>query len=166
MAAAALETAQNDGDKEAQIKLNKRTAHVTPEMNEEAKRLLRLMGIPVVQAPCEAEAQCARLCKEGKVWAAGTEDMDTLTCGTTRLLRHLTYAEARKMPILEIQLKDVLNGLGLTMDEVHIVFDYLISSSSSIYASFLAVIILIKSKALAPYVLWNTLRSTTTSKLS
>lgn len=44
--------------------------------------------------------------------------MDTLTCGTTRLLRHLTYAEARKMPILEIHLKDVLMGLGLTMDEV------------------------------------------------
>eukprot|EP01127_Copromyxa_protea_P003355 TRINITY_DN13181_c0_g1_i1.p1 TRINITY_DN13181_c0_g1~~TRINITY_DN13181_c0_g1_i1.p1 ORF type:complete len:393 (+),score=104.73 TRINITY_DN13181_c0_g1_i1:37-1215(+) len=113
----ALEKAQTDGDREAQVKLNKRTASVTKEMNEEAKKLLRLMGVPVVEAPGEAEAQCARLCREGKVWAAGTEDMDTLTCGTTRLLRHLTYAEARKEPILEIHLQDVLCGLGLTMDE-------------------------------------------------
>lgn len=31
------------------MKLNKRTAHVTKEMNEEAKKLLRLMGVPVVE---------------------------------------------------------------------------------------------------------------------
>lgn len=48
-AAEALEKAQNEGDKEAQMKLNKRTAHVTPEMNAEAKKLLRLMGVPVVE---------------------------------------------------------------------------------------------------------------------
>jgi len=98
-------------------KLNKRTARVTPEMNEEAKKLLRLMGVPVIEAPCEAEAQCAILCKGGKVFASGSEDMDTLTCGSPVLIRHLTYSEARKMPIMEIHLEKVLKGLELTMDQ-------------------------------------------------
>lgn len=34
---------------EAIKRLNKQTARVTPEMNEDAKRLLALMGIPVIQ---------------------------------------------------------------------------------------------------------------------
>lgn len=48
-----------------------------------------------MQAPCEAEAQCATLVKSGKVYAAGTEDMDALTFGSKILLRHLTFSEAR-----------------------------------------------------------------------
>jgi len=76
---------------------------VTKEMNEEAKRLLRLMGVAVVEAPCEAEAQCAELVKAGKCFGVATEDMDTLTCGTPCLLRHMTYSEARKVPITGAQ---------------------------------------------------------------
>jgi len=49
----------------------------------------------VLQAPCEAEAQCAALVKAGKVYAVGTEDMDALTFGSSVLLRHLTFSEAR-----------------------------------------------------------------------
>lgn len=48
-----------------------------------------------MQAPCEAEAQCAALVKAGKVFATGTEDMDSLTFGSTVVLRHLTFSEAR-----------------------------------------------------------------------
>jgi len=75
------------------------------------------MGVPVIEAPCEAEAQCAALNKAGKAFAAGSEDMDTLTCGAKVLLRKLTYSEARKEPIMEIHLDKVLKGLDLTMDQ-------------------------------------------------
>ena len=51
-------------------KFGKRTIRVTREQNDECKRLLRLMGVPVVEAPCEAEATCAELCKQGKARAA------------------------------------------------------------------------------------------------
>ncbi|KAJ3361549.1 Elongation of fatty acids protein 2 [Kappamyces sp. JEL0680] len=34
--------------------------------NQECQKLLDLMGIPWVDAPCEAEAQCAALAKAGK----------------------------------------------------------------------------------------------------
>lgn len=40
------------------------------------------MSFYCLQAPCEAEAECAELCKKGKVFAAATEDMDALTFGT------------------------------------------------------------------------------------
>ncbi|KAI9471477.1 PIN domain-like protein, partial [Coemansia mojavensis] len=56
----------------------KRLTKVTPEINEQACRLLKLMGVPFFTAPCEAEAQCVALAKSGKVWAVVSQDMDTL----------------------------------------------------------------------------------------
>ena len=48
-------------------KQSKRLVKVTKEHVEEVKVLLKHMGVPYVQAPCEAEAQCAELAKAGKV---------------------------------------------------------------------------------------------------
>ena len=63
-------------------KQSRRLVKVTKEHVEEVKTLLGHMGIPWVQAPCEAEAQCAELVKKGKCYGVGTEDMDALTFGT------------------------------------------------------------------------------------
>jgi flap endonuclease-1 len=111
------EKALNDGDLELLKKLNKRTVRVTPEMNADAKKLLKLLGVPIVEAPFEAEAQCAALCKASKVYAVASEDMDCLTCGTPLLIRNLTYSEVRKSPLMEISIDKVLQGLNLTMDQ-------------------------------------------------
>ena len=43
--------------------------------------------------------------------------MDTLTFGSSVLLRHLTFSEARKMPIKEFHLERVLAGMGLSMEQ-------------------------------------------------
>ena len=43
--------------------------------------------------------------------------MDTLTFNSPVVLRHLTFSEARKMPIDVISLPQVLRGLDLTMDQ-------------------------------------------------
>ena len=67
----------------------KRTVRVSKEMTEDAKTLLRLMGVPVIEAPTEAEAQCAALAKAGAVRAAVSEDMDTLTFGAPIMLRNV-----------------------------------------------------------------------------
>lgn len=53
-----------------------------------------------------------------QVYAAGSEDMDTLTFNSPILLRHLTFSEARKMPISEIRLDRALEGLEMSMDQV------------------------------------------------
>ena len=112
-----MDEATEAGNIEDINRYSKRTVKVTPEHNEECKKLLKLMGIPYVNAPCEAEAQCAELARSGKVYAAASEDMDTITFNTPRLMRHLTFSEARKLPIDEVNLEETLKGLELNMTE-------------------------------------------------
>ncbi|KAF2819754.1 flap endonuclease 1 [Ophiobolus disseminans] len=116
-AQAAAEEAKETGTAEDVEKFSRRTVRVTREHNEECQQLLKLMGIPYIIAPTEAEAQCATLARGGKVYAAASEDMDTLTFDTPILLRHLTFSEQRKEPILEIHLDKVLEGLGMEREQ-------------------------------------------------
>lgn len=113
----ALEKAEEAGDAEQVDKFNRRLVKVTKHHADECRQLLSLMGIPYIEAPCEAEAQCAALVKAGKVYATATEDMDALTFGSNVLLRHMTFSEARKMPIQEFHLNKVLEGLELSHKE-------------------------------------------------
>lgn len=112
-----LDKATELGDNENMEKFSRRLVKVLPQHNDECQQLLKLMGIPYVKAPCEAEAQCAELVKKGQVYATATEDMDALTFGTNILLRHMTFSEARKMPIQEYYCDKVLEELGLTKKE-------------------------------------------------
>ena len=114
----AHEEAKETGTAEEVEKFSRRTVRVTREHNEECKKLLKLMGIPYINAPTEAEAQCAVLARAGKVYAAASEDMDTLCFDTPILLRHLTFSEQRKEPIQEIHLSEVLAGLGMDRNQV------------------------------------------------
>lgn len=107
------ENIKDEGTVEEILKYEKRMVRVTREQNDEAKKLLELMGIPYVNAPCEAEAQCAELARGGKVFAAASEDMDTLCYQPPYLLRHLTFSEARKMPIDQINYDQVLEALAM-----------------------------------------------------
>ncbi|PWN31697.1 putative DNA repair endonuclease rad2 [Meira miltonrushii] len=97
--------------------LARRQVKVTKTHNQEARDLLKLMGIPCITAPSEAEAQCAELVKAGKVYAVGSEDMDTLTFGTPVLLKHLTFSEAKRMPVAEVNLEKALKGMEMEMDQ-------------------------------------------------
>lgn len=113
----ALDKATEAGDTAEMDKFNRRLVRVTKHHNEEAKSLLKLMGVPYIDSPCEAEAQCAAMVKAGKVYATATEDMDALTFGTNTLLRHLTSSEARKLPVQEFNYEKILKGLEFTSDQ-------------------------------------------------
>ncbi|KAK3689645.1 DNA-repair protein rad2 [Podospora appendiculata] len=108
-----LEEAKETGTAEDIEKFSRRTVRVTREHNADCQQLLKVMGIPYIIAPTEAEAQCAVLARAGKVYAAASEDMDTLCFNTPILLRHLTFSEQRKEPIQEIHLDKVLEGLNM-----------------------------------------------------
>ncbi|CAG9809038.1 unnamed protein product [Chironomus riparius] len=113
----ALDKATEAGDQAEMDKMNRRLVKVTKEHNNEAKELLKLMGVPYIDAASEAEAQCSAMVKAGKVFGVATEDMDALTFGANVLLRHMTFSEARKMPVQEIHYEKVLKGLELERDE-------------------------------------------------
>ncbi|KAK2634667.1 hypothetical protein Ddye_029459 [Dipteronia dyeriana] len=112
-----LAEAVEAGNKEDIEKFSKRTVKVTKQHNDDCKRLLRLMGVPVVEAPSEAEAQCAALCKSGKVYAVASEDMDSLTFGASKFLRHLMDPSSRKIPVMEFEVAKILEELSLSMDQ-------------------------------------------------
>ncbi len=115
-----LAAAKEAGKAEDEDRFSRRLVKVTKQHNEDCKTLLRLMGVPVVDAPCEAEAQCAELSKAGVVWATATEDMDALTFRTPKLVRKLTYSQSSKdktQPIVEIDCEKVLSGMGLSYEQ-------------------------------------------------
>ncbi|KAL7719364.1 Flap endonuclease [Entamoeba marina] len=113
-AAKQLEQAKEDGDLELQKKLTKRTSRMTKEQSNEVKKLLELMGVPCIEASCEAEGTCAELVKKGKCYGTATEDMDALTLGSKIVLRKFTGGD--KDPIREIDLDRALQEMGFTMD--------------------------------------------------
>ena len=57
------------------------------QMIDDAKKMLRLMGMPVIEAKEEAEAQCCELVLNDRAYAVGSEDMDCLTFGAKILIR-------------------------------------------------------------------------------
>ena len=75
------------------------TSRLTRDMVAEARELLRLMGIPTVQAPSEGEAQAAYMAATSPaVWAAASKDYDSLLFGAPRLVRFLGIAGKEFLP--------------------------------------------------------------------
>ncbi len=94
---------------------------------EEAKTLLTLIGIPWIQAPSEGEAQASNLSREGRTWATGSKDYDSLLFGAPRLVRFLAVASteflpsrgrSRAVPPELLDLEENLHALGLTREEL------------------------------------------------
>jgi flap endonuclease 1 len=56
-----------------------------------------------------------------QVYAAGSEDMDTLTFGAPILLKNLTASEQKKLPVTEVHLGKALEELDMPMEQVRAV---------------------------------------------
>jgi flap endonuclease-1 len=96
-------------------------------MQDDAKTMLRLLGIPHIQAPEEGEAQAAHIANRGHVWAANSRDYDSVLFGAPRLVRYVTISGQEFLPrtgtsrplIPElIELRELLNALGVTREQL------------------------------------------------
>lgn len=61
-----LHKAEEEGNMVEVAKQAARTVRITKEMKNDTIELLKAMGIPIVEAPCEAEASAAELVKNRK----------------------------------------------------------------------------------------------------
>jgi len=87
------------GDTAAAYSKATMTSRLTREMVAEARELLRLMGVPTVQAPSEGEAQASHMAAVSpRVWAAASKDYDALLFGAPRLVRFLTISGKEFLP--------------------------------------------------------------------
>ncbi len=104
-----LEEARLRKDTGLMLRYSKQTARLTKDMLEESKELLMAFGLPVVQAPSEAEAQASFMCRKGAVWTVASNDYDCLLYGATRIL--LNLSADRDIELIEYD--TVLEGLGI-----------------------------------------------------
>lgn len=115
------------GDLTSAKKYAQGASRLTFNMADESKALLTAMGVPVIQAPGEGEAQAVQLVKQEEAWACVSQDYDAILYNTPRLIRNLTTRGQRKVPrqnryitispeILETP--NVLHALKLTQNQL------------------------------------------------
>jgi len=121
------ERAKAEGDVRKAYSKATQSSRITNEIVESSRILLTHLGIPVVQAPEEGEAQAAHMCARGDVWASASQDFDSLLFGAPRLVRNLTLSGRRKMPgrmeYREVRMQiidrdETLASLGLNGDQL------------------------------------------------
>lgn len=87
-----------DGPHKPKIKRNKRSGRGPSVATAQAKKLIRLFGFPIHDAPGEAEAECALLQRHGAVDAVLSEDVDTVMFGCTKSLRNWSAENGKSSP--------------------------------------------------------------------
>lgn len=116
-----------EGRMEDARKYSTRTALLTDRMVEESKKLLSYLGIPYIQAPSDGEAAAAYLTKSELVFAAASQDYDSILFGAKKLVRNLAISGKRKVPNRNVYVDvepeifehdRVLQEIGLTHEQL------------------------------------------------
>ncbi len=103
------------------------SSHVKGNMVEDAKTLLGLMGIPVITAPSEGEAQASFMTQNKDAYAVGSQDYDALLFGAPLMVRNLAVTGKRKLPgkvvyvdvkLEVINLENGLLKLGISKEQL------------------------------------------------
>ena len=120
-------TALKEGNLLEAQKFGSRALKMTPEMIVEAKELLSLMGVPVVESPQEGEAQASVMVSRGQLFGVVSQDFDCLLFGATHLFRNVGITGKRKVAgknfyvevkPQHIELESALNQLGLSRQKL------------------------------------------------
>ena len=121
------ETALQEGNLEEAQKFGSRALRLTPEMTQEAKEMLSYMGVPVVEAPQEGEAQASVMVSKGQLFGVVSQDFDCLLFGANHLFRNIGMSGKRKVAgknfyvdvkPQHLELESVLKQLGMTRERL------------------------------------------------
>ncbi|MCK5107874.1 MAG: flap endonuclease-1 [Nanoarchaeota archaeon] len=121
------EKAAEQEDIEMMRKYASRTARLTEEMVSEAKELISALGLPVIQAPSEGEAQAAYMVNKGDAYAVISQDYDSFIYGATRVIQNLNLSGKKKsksslsyetIKPQMIIIGDVINELGIDQEQL------------------------------------------------
>src|ERR671919_694191 len=119
--------ALEEGRLEDAKKYSQGTVILTDKIIEQSKIILKLLGIPVIQAPSEGEATASILTKDGMAYACASQDYDSLLFGAKRLIRNLTISGKRKVPNRNVYVdiepeiilqQQLLNETGLNLEQL------------------------------------------------
>ncbi|MGI0083441.1 MAG: flap endonuclease-1 [Nitrosopumilaceae archaeon] len=122
-----FERALSEGKYEEAKKYAQQTSLLHDDMVEDSKHILKLFGIPFVEAPSEGEATAAHLTITGQAYASASQDFDSLLFGAKKLVRNFTNSGKRKLPnrntTIEVEpeiidLEKNLTELGITREQL------------------------------------------------
>jgi flap endonuclease-1 len=125
----AYEKAKSEENIDLMKKYASRTSRLTPEMVADAKELIEQLGLPIIQAPSEGEAQVAYIAKKENCYGV-SQDYDSLLYGTPNLIRNLSILGKRKKAdkLSYVTVKpeilnfaDILNTLTIDNDQLIVV---------------------------------------------
>ncbi len=104
-----------------------RTSRLTPEMIDDAKRLIKALGQCVVMAPSEGEAQASNIVSKGDADFVLSQDADCFLFRAPALVKNLTISGRRKKtgayatreisPEI-IRLRNMLKELGISQEQL------------------------------------------------
>jgi flap endonuclease-1 len=117
--------AKKQQDTESMKKYSQQLSSLDEQKIQESKELLEAMGICVIQAPGEGEAQAAYLAKHKDIYCVASQDYDSLLFGAPTLVQNLTLARKRKTASgyvsvnpEKLQLQRVLNNLQINHEQL------------------------------------------------
>jgi flap endonuclease-1 len=111
-----IETAKDEAEK---LKLERLSMRVTPEMINDIKKLLGLLGVSYIHPEVgEGEAYASELCRMGFVDYVLTEDMDTMAYGCPKLIRRCVDKSFKRKDIISVfDYEKVIQGINLSHDK-------------------------------------------------
>ena len=119
------EKAVKEEDIEAMGKYARADVYLDEQKIRESKLLLEAMGIAIIQAPGEGEAQASQLAQKSNIYAVASQDYDCLMFKAPLLIQNLSLSRRRKTPTgyVEIypqliELKNVFKELDINQEQL------------------------------------------------
>jgi len=106
------------GKYEEAKKLGKRAMVVNDEMIKSAKKLLTLMGVPIVNAPHDGEAQAAYMVAKGDGYVAAVRDWDAFLFGSPRIVMDLKMSPNPFFKPRLYELDELLRKAEITREQL------------------------------------------------